>query len=312
MSRRVLVILVLSLVAVAISPWLGPSMSGPSADFVLFSLRLPRVALGVVVGASLALTGAAFQIVLENPLATPSTVGTTAGASLGALAVLVLWPAAAVGAPTVAAGAFTGAVIVSLGIAALATLPRMRTEDLLLAGIAITLAAGAATTGLQLQADASATLASVRWSLGSLSTVGWTRLWQVLPLAALGAVGVLVHTRSLQALVAGVERAATQGVHVSRVRTVVLGAGSLAVAAAVATTGPIAFVGLVVPHLVRLAVGGGPRRLLPLSMAAGAGFLPLADGLARMILPGRDLPVGVLTAALGAPALLFLLLRRPR
>lgn len=310
MNRAVVVVVVGSLLAILLAPWLGPALPEGAAGFVWWELRVPRVVLGVLVGAALGATGAAFQVVLENPLATPSTVGTTAGAGLGALAMLVLWPGAAVGATAVGLGAFLGATAVSLGIAALATLPQLRTEELLLAGIAVTLGAGAATTGLQLEADAAATVASVRWALGSLATVGhgkalWLGPWVVVALTLL-----LSQRRALQAMVAGADRAATQGVDVVRTRTVVLVSGSLAVAACVAATGPIAFVGLVVPHLVARAVGGGPLRVLPLSMVAGAGFLPLADGLARTLLPGRDLPVGVLTATLGAPTLLVLLLRR--
>jgi iron complex transport system permease protein len=312
MNARSVLLVAACVVAIAVSPWLGPPLDGPSAGFVWWSLRAPRVALGVLVGGGLALTGAAFQLVLENPLATPSTVGTTAGASLGALAVLVLWPGAAVGAPLVALGAFAGAVAVSLAIAALASLARLRPEERLLAGVAVGLAAGAVTTGLQLQADAAATIASVRWSLGSLSTVGFAAPLRLLPLSLVGGAVLLGHLRALQAIAGGVDRAATQGVAVTRVRVAVLIAGSLVVAGCVATTGPIAFVGLVVPHLVRGLVPGGPRTLLPLSLVAGAAFLPLADGLARVVLPHRDLPVGVITAALGAPALVFLMLRRRR
>ena len=308
--RGIAAVIGLSLLGALAAPWIGLSLDAETGPFVLLELRFPRALLGAVIGGTLALTGAAFQAVLENPLATPSTIGTTAGASLGALAVLVLLPAAAVGSTTVALGAFAGALFVSLAIASLATLRRFRTEELLLAGIAISLGAGAAITGLQLQADASATLASVRWSLGSLSIVGYERLFAVLPFAAIGGIAVLAQTGSLHSMVAGSERARTQGVDVVRTRTLVLGAGSLAVAGCVAVAGPIAFIGLVVPHLVRLFVGGGPRRLLWLSLIAGAGFLPLADGLARVAWPGRELPVGVLTAALGAPTLLALLWRR--
>jgi len=299
-----------SAAALAVAPLLGGVADGDGGAFVFQQLRLPRAALAAVVGAALGLTGAAFQVVLENPLASPSTVGTTAGASLGALAVLVLWPAAAIGGSGVAIGAFVGALIVSFAIAALATLPRLRTEDLLLAGIAITVGAGAATTGLQLRADAAATLASVRWALGTVATVGYGKVLRLLPLVGVGVVAMLTQLGALQAMVAGSDRAASQGVPIARTRTAVLGAGSLTVAGAVATTGPIAFVGLVVPHIVRRVTGGGPRAILPLSAIAGAGFLPLADGLARVIIPGQELPVGVLTAALGAPTLLALLLRR--
>lgn len=309
MTRGQAIVVVVALVAIAASPWLGAPL-GANADFVFWQLRAPRVLLGVIVGGSLALTGAAFQVVLENPLATPSTIGTTAGASLGALAVLVF--GGAVGAPAVAVGAFVGAAAVSAAIAGLATVSRLRTEDLLLAGVAIGLAAGAATTGLQLGADAAATIASVRWSLGSLSTVGFGAALRLAPAAALGVAVMLAQGRALQAMVAGADRAATQGVRVIAVRTLVLGAGSWVVAACVATTGPIAFVGLIVPHLLRALGPIGPRALLPLSAVVGAGFLPLCDGLARVVLPGRDLPVGVVTAALGAPTLVGLLLRRAR
>lgn len=288
-------------------PFIGPPLPEHGADFVLRELRLPRVLLGALVGAVLSATGAAFQAVFENPLATPSTVGTTAGASLGALLVLVLAPTAL---PVVALGAFLGAALVSFGIAALASRRQLRVEDLLLAGIAITLGAGAVTTGLQVTADAATTMAAVRWSLGSVATVGFGKAtWMVLP-AAVGVLGLTSQGRALESMAAGSARAASQGVDLRRVRVVVLGVGSLAVGACVALCGPIAFVGLVVPHLVRLALGGNPRTLVPLSALAGAGFLPLADALARVVIPGRDLPVGVLTAALGAPALLVLLLRR--
>lgn len=310
MSRAVLFVLLFGLLGLAVSPFLGPALDGPSAAFVLQELRLPRALLGAVIGAALAAVGAAYQVVLENPLATPSTMGTTAGAALGALAVIVLAPDG-VGAMGVGLGAFVGATAVSLGVATLAAQHRLRTEELLLAGVAVMLGAGAATTGLQLQADAAATLASVRWSLGSLSVVGWSRPLGLLPVVVLGLLLLFVHGRALQALVAGADRAATQGVDVVRVRTVVLLVGSLLVAACVAVSGPIAFVGLVVPHLARrLGVGGGPIRLLPASAVLGMGFLPLADGLARLALPARDLPVGVVMAVLGAPTLLALLLQR--
>jgi len=306
---RIVLLLVGVLLAVACAPWLGAELVGEQADWVWWNLRWPRVVLGALVGLTLALVGASFQVVLENPLATPSTVGTTAGASVGALLVLVCFPQlASLGA--VSLGAFAGAAMVSFLIASLATTRGIRMEDLLLAGIAVTLASSALVMGLQLQADANTTLAAVRWSLGSLATVGWGKVYGVAPLALLGCGVILTQGRALQALVGGQDRAATQGVNLAKVRVLVLGMGSLAVGACVAACGPIAFVGLIVPHLVSRSIGGGPRTLIPLSGIAGAGFLPLADGLARVLLVGRELPVGVLTATLGAPVLLWLLLSR--
>ncbi len=294
--------------AAGVSPWLGPALDGDTAAFVLRELRLPRAALGALVGATLAMTGAAFQVVFENPLASPTTLGTTAGAGLGALAVLVFAPTAA--ASLVGLGAFFGALSISFGLAALARSAALRADDLVLAGVALSVGAGAATTGLQLQADAAATLASVRWAMGTLSTVGWEAPARLAPPALLTLAVLLAHGRALQALTAGADRAATLGVDTGRVRARVLLFGALGVAACVATTGPIAFVGLLVPHVVRRVVGAGPRALLPLSAVVGAGFLPLADALSRLALPDRDLPVGVVTAAFGAPTLLWLLARR--
>lgn len=309
MTRRVEILTAVSLVAILLAPWIGAPLDEDTARFVLIQLRLPRVLLAALVGAALGLTGAAFQTVLENPLATPSTVGTTAGAGLGALAMIVGLPAGMATAPMVALGAFAGAATVSFAVAGLAASRRLRTEDLLLAGIAVSLAAGAATTGLQLQADAAATVASVRWSLGTVATVGFGEPLRLLPFVLLGGAVMLRHRPALQAMAVGTDRAQTQGVDVPRTRTQVLTAGSLAVGACVAVTGPIGFVGLIVPHLVRLVVRGGPRVLLPASAIAGAGFLPLADALARAVTPAHELPVGVLTAALGAPTLIALLLR---
>lgn len=310
MTARQVALLAAIVAALAVAPWVGPPLDGEAGAFVLTQLRLPRVALAAVVGATLGGVGAAYQSVFENPLATPSTVGTEAGASLGALVVLLALPGVTVASPWVTIGAFLGAAGVSFGVAALSALPGVRSEDLLLAGISATVAAGALTTGLQVTADAATTAAAVRWALGSVATVGWDKPAAVLLPAIVGAAAILANTRALEVLAGGSERAATQGVSVARVRGAVLGLGSLSVAACVAATGPIAFVGLLVPHLVRFAVGGNPRRVVPWSLAAGAAFLPLCDAVARVAVPGRELPVGVLTAGLGAPALIALLVRR--
>jgi iron complex transport system permease protein len=206
--------------------------------------------------------------------------------------------------------AFGGALAISLPVAGLAARGRARIEDVLLAGVALTLAAGALTTGLQLQADLTATFRAVRWSLGSLAQVGYSGVAVLLPLATVSVAVVLLQTRALAALVGGEARAHSQGVDVVRVRTSVLVAGSLGVGACVAWCGPIAFVGLVVPHLVRLSIGPVRRVLLPMSAVVGAAFVVGADALGRVALPGREVPVGVLTAAVGAPLLVALVLRR--
>lgn len=308
---RLPVTVALCVLVLALAPFVGPSLDGDSAAFVITWLRVPRVLLGALVGAVLGLVGAAFQTVFDNPLATPSTTGTTAGASLGALAVILALPASTpVGTLGVAAGAFAGALAVTLAVSAVAASGRARVDDVLLAGIALTLAASAVTTGLQMQADMAATFRAVRWSLGSLSVVGFTGPALVLPFAAVTVTVLLSQVRALETLAGGEALAHSQGVDVRRVRTLVLSAGALGVAATVAWCGPIAFVGLVVPHVVRRTLGATRRVLLPLSAVTGAAFLVACDAVARVLLGGRELPVGVLTAALGAPLLVGLALRR--
>jgi iron complex transport system permease protein len=162
---------------------------------------------------------------------------------------------------------------------------------------------------MQLRADAAATVAAVRWSLGSVATVGMAKPAALAPIAAVAIAWLTLRGRALQTLAAGPERAASQGVDLVRLRVEVLTAGSLAVAGAVAFAGPIAFVCLIVPHLVRLTLHPPVRWLAPLSALAGAAFLVAADAGARLLLPDRELPVGVVTAALGAPALILLLWR---
>jgi len=309
-NPRLLAVGALCVIALLVSPWMGDDLSGEHGRFILLQLRVPRVVLGAVVGATLGLTGAVYQALFDNPLATPSTVGTTAGAALGALAVLVLVPGSSSGLPLVSLAAFAGALAVTFTIAAIAASGRARINDVLLAGIAITLATGALTTGLQFQADMAATFEAVRWSLGHLTQVGYRGVQVLLPLSALCCVILLSQTRALESMVGGEERAHAQGVDIRRTRTICLAIGALGVGACVAWCGPIAFVGLIVPHLVRLGLGPARRILFPMSALCGAAFLVFCDSLGRWWMPQYDLPVGVVTAILGAPLLVWLVSRR--
>jgi iron complex transport system permease protein len=310
MNPRVWATAAACVLAIGASPWMGADLDTEHGHFILMELRVPRVLLGAIVGAMLGLTGAVYQAVFDNPLATPSTVGTTAGASLGALAVLVLVPSSGSTLPLVSLAAFSGALVVTFGIAAIAASGRARINDVLLAGIAITLAAGSITTGLQFQADIASTFEAVRWSLGHLTQVGYRGVQILLPFAVVCCGVLLAHTRALETMIGGEERAHAQGVDVRRTRSVCLATGALGVGACVAWCGPIAFVGLIVPHMVRLGLGPTRRVLFPMSALGGAAFLVLCDGLARWWMPNHDLPVGVMTAMLGAPLLVWLVTRR--
>jgi iron complex transport system permease protein len=312
-ERRALAFAGTSLGVALLSLWVGPAFSADTADFVLLQLRLPRMLVGALVGSTLAISGAAFQAVFNNPLATPSTVGTTAGATLGALIELSLDVGnGPFGISLLTAAAFAGALSSSLIVSGLAASGRLSKSDVLLAGIAVTLASSALASGVQFASDARALVAAAQWSLGQLPQVGYSGVYLLAPFSAITLVGLLALGRPLQNLALGEELAHTQGVEVGRLRFLVLLVASLGVAACVAWCGPIAFVGLIVPHLVRLLVGPSLRLLLPLSFIGGAGFLVACDTLARIVLPGRELPVGVLTATLGAPALVLLVARARR
>ena len=296
------------LAIVVAAPFIGDR---PAEGFVLWQLRIPRVIIAFAVGATLGLAGAVYQTIFSNPLATPSTVGTTAGAALGALAgsVLIGSGGGVAGLPWVVLLAFLGALAVTALIAAIAYSGRARTNDVLLAGIAISLAASAISSGLHFSADMMSTFQVMRWSLGNLAQVGYHRVLLLLPFALVSAGLMFWQLRALEAMVAGQDRAHSQGVDVRRVRAITLGAGALGLGACVALCGPIAFVGLIVPHAVRLTFGGSRRLLMPISWVAGGVFLVACDLLARNILEAREIPVGVITSAIGAPIIVWLVAR---
>ncbi len=307
MSVKAWGVLVLSLLWLAAIPWLG---QGDADLFVVEQLRLPRLLMGVMAGVILGLSGAVFQTLFNNPLATPATTGTTAAATLGALVAIVILPTyGALVMPVTILVSFTFAVCASLLVAKIASSGRVGMHQILLAGIAISLAAGALASGVQFTADQASTFQAVRWALGNLGQVGYQRVLYLLPICVLCCVLMLRPIRALQAYLLGESRAFTQGVNVVRVRTTLLIAGSIGVGATVALCGPIAFVGLIIPHMIRLTAGVERAVFIPLSAWYGGVFLATCDLICRSIIPGRELPVGVMTASIGAPVLVWLIMR---
>lgn len=313
MRARLLLVLALCVLASAVVPFIGPSMTPEAADFILWQLRVPRTLMALVVGGTLSLTGAVYQSLFSNPLAAPSTVGTTAGATVGALVAIVLGARSALwGLPLITAAAFSGALGVSLAVAAIAAGRRVRINDLILAGIACSMAAGAITMGLHFSADSAELLAASRWAMGHLPQVGYQGVGLLLPIAAVSVAGLLSLTRALEVFIAGEEHAESQGVNVRAVRVASIGLGALGVAGCVAWCGPIAFIELIVPHIVRRTLGVSRRVLLPCTVVVGAAFLALCDAAARVVIPGRELPVGLVTAMIGTPLLVFIVVRQQR
>jgi cobalamin transport system permease protein len=276
---------------------LGPAGIPPLDSAVLWELRAPRVALGALVGGTLATSGAAYQAVFRNPLADPYLLGAAAGAGLGATIAIVH-----VGVVPLPLAAFAGATAAAGGAYLLGRSAGdgRDTATLILAGVAMAAFLTALQT-LLLQQDTENVRAVYAWLLGRLSTSGWSDVMLALPYATASVAVMLLHRRVLDVLRVGDDEAASLGVRVGRVRLVVIGAATLGTAAAVAVSGLIGFVGIVVPHAVRLLAGSSYRVVLPLSMLFGASFLVLADLIARTALSPAELPIGVVTACVGAP-----------
>lgn len=281
-----------------------------SWERIVWDIRLPRVILAGLVGATLAFAGATYQGVLRNPLADPYLIGVAAGAGLGAtLAFLLPFRFSFYAISSVTMFAFLGAitaVTVAYRLAKVGT--KVPTTTLILAGVAISSLTSAAMLFLfMLAGDNLRTVFS--WIMGSLNTSTWGQVHLLVPYTTLMALIVLAHGRVLNVLQLNEEQAQQLGVNVERVKWILITSASLATAAAVSVSGLIGFVGLVVPHMVRLLWGPDYRTLLPLSMLYGAAFLVLADLIARTIISPGEMPVGVVTAFCGAPFFLFLLRR---
>ena len=275
----------------------------PGQANILWSLRFPRVVLGVLVGGMLATAGAAYQGVFRNPLADPYLLGAAAGANLGATLAIALAPGTTVlGLNVVPLAAFAGAGLAVAGAYVLGqTVSGLRSNTgLILAGVAIAAFLTSIQTYVQ-QAQTGSIRQVYSWILGRLVTAGWDGVLLVLPYVVLSTVVILLHRRLLDALMVGEDEVTSLGISVRRVRLIVVIAATLGTAAVVAVGGTIAFVGIIVPHTIRLLVGRSYTIVVPLSLLFGAAFLVLTDTLARTIVAPAELPIGVITAFVGAP-----------
>ena len=278
------------------------STLSPTEETIVWQLRVPRVALAALVGGMLSLAGATYQGVFRNPLVDPYLLGVAAGAGLGATLAIAYLPRSLDAHEIVPPAAFLGAAV---AVAAAYALARSAGGDrgpavLVLAGVTVVSFLTAVQAFVQQQhAD---TLQEVySWILGRLPSSGWRDVTLILPYVCVAVVVILVHRRSVDVLSLGDDEAASLGVNVGRVRLTLVAAATIGTAAAVSVVGLIAFVGLIVPHALRLLGAAGNRALLPLSFIAGAGFLVLVDAIARTVLAPAEVPIGVVTAFLGAP-----------
>ncbi|MCR4374373.1 MAG: iron ABC transporter permease [Acidobacteria bacterium] len=316
-----------AVLAVALAPFIGQtplslarvfSFSVPFAENIdaqiFFLARLPRSLAAALVGGTLAAAGVVFQGLLRNPLATPYTLGISAGASFGAMAAITFGALLPLGVPMggVAGASLAGALLAVLVVYALASARHsgLSTTVLLLAGVTMNSFFSALILFVQYLSDFTETFRALRWLMGDLDVAGYQPILGALPLIVIALIGFAWLARPLNVLSLGADAAATRGVDVTRAQRVAFFSGSLATGAAVSVGGPIGFVGIIVPHLVRLVVGADHRLVLPASFFFGAAFLVICDVLSRTVMAPLELPVGIITALIGGPFFLWMLIRK--
>lgn len=284
---------------------------GPVHD-IIWLLRLPRLILAVIVGSGLAVCGVIMQAIVKNPLADPYILGISSGASLGATAAILLGIGASLGESFVGISAFGGAFIISLSVVFIANLGgRANSIKLLLAGMALSAVCGAFSSFIVYFANNKEGIQTITfWLMGSLSGAKWEQIFIIGPIVIGAIIFFWTQSRVLNLMLLGDEIAITLGYDLYLYRQIYLLVSSLIVGLAVYSAGIIGFVGLIIPHIIRMLVGTDHKKLIPISAISGAIFLVLADGLCRIIIPKTELPIGVLISLIGAPCFVYLMIKR--
>jgi len=316
-AKRVWVIAILAGLGVIASPFIGMETIKPADIFsgsfegdIFWKLRAPRVLIAFMAGAGLGVSGMAFQAMFKNPLATPFTLGVSSGASFGAAVyVMIGLPFTILGVPGVSISAFFGAVASILIVYGLTRVRKgFSTATMLLAGVAVSFFFSSVIMFAQYMSDFTRSFRILRWLMGGLEVAGYESVLNMAPFVVAGVALIVFFSRELNLLMTGEEIAISRGVDARRVKALVFFATSLMVGAVVAVCGPIGFVGMMAPHICRLIVGADHRALAPATIMFGGVFLTMCDTLARTIIAPAEIPVGVVTATLGGPFFLWLLL----
>ncbi len=287
----------------------SPDGSAGTDYTIIWQIRFPRVLLGFLIGASLAAAGAAFQGLLQNPLADPYTIGVSSGAALGATAAILLLPAGFFSQMLIPLFGFLGALVALFSVYQLGRVGgRLPVVTVLLAGVVIS-SFFSALISLSMLFAGEQMRSIFFWLVGGLGMKGWPYVALIVPYLVLGLAVLIFHSRDLNLILLGEEEALSLGVEVERVKKIVLVAASLLTAGAVSVSGMIGFVGLIVPHAMRILIGPDHRLLFPAAVFGGGIFLVAADTFARTVLSPVELPVGIITAFIGAPFFMYLLRR---
>lgn len=279
-------------------------------ESIIMLVRLPRVLLSLLVGASLAVAGVTSQAIFKNPMADPYILGVSSGAAVGAAMVIVLGMGVFAG--SVQAGAFAGALVAAILVFGIArTGNKIPVETLILSGVAIS-AFFSAVTSFLMYISGNSLQRIVYWVMGAFGNATWNDVYLIVPFAVLGSIVVFAFSRDLNILLLGDESAAHLGANVSGLKVSMLALTSLIAAAAVSVSGIIGFVGLIIPHMMRILVGPDHRILIPSSILMGAMFMVGADTFSRMAVNPTEIPVGIITALIGAPFFIYLLIRKKK
>jgi cobalamin transport system permease protein len=318
MHRRTALLVAIGLAALGgflLAPMLGlVPLSDSRVATVLWKIRVPRTMLAFLAGTGLSLAGMTFQALFRNPLVEPFTLGVSSGAAFGATAAIQWgWAFTVLGISSVSLAAFAGALASLVLVYGISVAGRsFSTAVLLLAGVAMSFFFWSLILFIQYLSDFSGSFRILRWLMGGVETVGYDAVLDVLPFVLSGSAVIFCYARELNMLSAGEDFAASRGVSITPVRVLLFAAASLMVGGVVALCGPIGFVGLVAPHISRLLIGAEHRYLAPATALFGGLFLLACDVLARLVIAPAELPVGVLTALLGGPFFIWLLVSRRR
>ena len=309
MKRTTLTLIALAVTGIIVSLATGP-LGWDAPRQVLVYLRLPRILLAVTAGASLAVSGCVLQAVLRNPLATPYTLGISAGA--GVTAGFIILSGISLPIFLVYLSGTAGALAASTLTWFLAGRGQRDHSGLILAGVTVNLLGASVLLLIEYMSPASRLVEIVRWMMGDLAVAGYRRVLFLLPFLIAGMLPAMLKTGTLNQFLTGTEMAESRGVNTIRERFLLLLAAAVLAGGAVGAVGPIGFVGLIVPHTMRRLVGGDYRKLLPLSALGGAVLMLWADVLSRVVISPAELPIGVILSLLGGPFFLYLLIKKPR
>ena len=298
-------------------PWVGRLVDdeniSKSHRLIVLNVRMPRIFLSALVGAGLSIVGSTFQGMFRNPMADPYILGISSGASVGATIAIVLGLGGMVGGlGVITLFAFLGAILTALVVYNIARVGnRVTTLGLILAGVAVGFFLSAVVSMLMFfNRDQIEKI--VMWTMGSVSAATWSQVGILLPVVAIGSVVIIAFARELNAMSTGEETAKSLGIEVEKVKKILLAVSALVIACCVSTSGVIGFVGLIVPHLIRLVLGSDQRVVVPFSAVAGAIFMVACDTLARNLIPPSEIPVGAVTSLFGAPFFIFMLVRNKK